>query len=345
MACMTKILIRSAVIGGLGIGLLALVAGPDRLGALFRQTQDQINKKIDDQITDPVALRTQLRDLEGQYPKKIAAVRSDLSEVRAQLTALKREKDVSQRVVELAEADLNTLRNLVARAEEARTQYASLSDDSRAKQIEISFQNKVLTVDEAYTRAQDVNNTRAAYGSRVSDIDRDLGYLVTQEQRLASMLTKLEGERQDFQVQLWSLDRQVDSIARNDRMIDMLSKRQKSIDEHSRYKAASLDHITTRVSDIRARQEGELASLNTGDARSDYESRAKMTMDRESAKGSLRTIQTKTEKPKDVIRINAKPGDEKAPPPPAVEKSDPADTKKPGTTAEGSTNPAPRAGA
>lgn len=315
MASLTKILVRTAVIGGVGLGALALIAGPDRLSALFGQTRDMINKHIDDHITDPVALRTQLRSLEGQYPKKIAAVRSDLAEVRGQLAQLKRERDVSIRVVELAEADLNTLRNLVQRAEDARVMNASMSD---GKRIEIAFQDKALTIEDAYTKAQDVNNTRGAYASRMVDIDRDLGYLTTQEQRLAGMLTKLEGERQDFQVQLWQLDRQVDSIARNDRMIDMLAKRQETINEHSRYKAQSLDHITSRVADIRAKQEGELASLSAGEVRSDYESRAKITMDKDATKDSFRSLQVKSTKKEEVIRISAQPGDEKAPPAPAA---------------------------
>ncbi len=314
MASMTKTLVRGAVIGTVGIGLLAFVIGPDRMSAFFRQAQDSINKKIDENITDPVALRQQLRDLEGQYPKKIAAVRSDLSEVRSQIAGLKREKDVSVRVVELAEADLNTLKNLVARAEDARAMNAALSEPKR---IEIAFQDKVLAVEDAYAKAQDVANTRGAYTARVGEIERDLDYLAKQENRLAGMLTKLEGERQEFQVQLWQLDRQVDSIARNDRMIDMLSKSQKTIDEHSRYKASSLDHLTDRVAEIRAKQEGELASLAAGETRSDYESRARTTMSKDAARESLRGATGATAKKEATLRISAQPGDDKAPPPPS----------------------------
>lgn len=275
---------RVVVITALAGGGLTLLAGPERVGALFHQTRDAVNSQIDKAITDPVALRAQLRDLEATYPKRIAQVRSDLGEVRSQMAQLKREESVSQRVVEMTSRDLDTLQGMLAQAEETRTNLQQVSfDDAPERRVELVFGDQRLTIEKAYARTVEINNTRSAYASRLGDIERDMGYLTTQEERLAGLLTKLETERGEFQAQLWQLDRQVDSIARNERMIDVLSKRQASIDEQSRYKAASLDHIQAKVADIRARQEAELASLAAGAQQTDYEQKAKLDIDSKAA--------------------------------------------------------------
>lgn len=308
MPSITRIVVGGAVVGAVGVGALALIAGPHRLSALWGQTTDSINQQIDKHITDPVALRAQLASLAEQYPRRIASVRSDLGEVRSQLAALARERQIAERVSTIAQQDLNVIRNLVARAEEARVVNASLESP---KAIEITFQDKALSVEQAYARAADIHNTRTAYTQRVVDIERDSTYLQQQEQRLAGLLSKLEQERSDFQVQMWQLDRQVDSISRNDRMIAILSKTQDVISDQSRYKAVSVDQVASRIGDIRARQEGELAALASAEARTDYEGRAKAALTTDTVRQGLNA---ESPKPRATIRIKAQPGDEKAPP-------------------------------
>ena len=73
---------------------------------------------------------------------------------------------------------------------------------------------------------------------------------------------------------------------RNARALAPRPKRQAAIDEQSRYKAASLDHLQTKVADIRAKQEAELAALSAGEGRADYEQKAKMDIDAKSAADS-----------------------------------------------------------
>ncbi|MGD9688514.1 MAG: hypothetical protein AB7K52_03885 [Phycisphaerales bacterium] len=305
---------RVVVITALAGGGLTLLAGPERVGALFHQTRDALNEKIDKAITDPVALRAQLRDLEATYPKRIAAVRSDLAEVRGQIDQLRRDQAVSARVVEMTSRDLDTLQGLLAQAEEARSgiQTVNFDPDAPERRIELVFDESRMSIEQAYAKTIEINNTRQAYASRSADVERDLGYLAKQEERLGGLLTKLETERGDFQAQLWQLDRQVDSIARNDRMIEILSRRQQSIEEQSRYKAASLDNLQAKVADIRAKQEAELAALATGEDRADYEQRAKLELDAKGA-ADARVEPTRYKKPRkaEVIEIRPVPAGQK----------------------------------
>jgi len=296
MFSMTRTVFRVGVISVLGAGGLALLVGHQPVMALFSQAKGSVTSQIDQLVTDPVALRIQLRDLESQYPKRIAQVRSDLGELRTQLAQLQREGNVTQRVIDLAASDLGTLQQLVSQAEDARATIipASFSDEAPApRRIEIVFEDQRLSVEQAYARTAEVNNTRTAYTQRLGDIQRDLGYLTNQESRLAGLLTKLENERSQFQVQLWQLDRQVDSIARNDRMIEVLQRRQEAIDEQSRYKAASLDHLQSKIADIRGKQEAELAGLAGAEQRTNYESRAKLDLDAKAAHAALKEAATR----------------------------------------------------
>jgi hypothetical protein len=104
------------------------------------------------------------------------------------------------------------------------------------------------------------------------------------------------------------MDRQVDSIARNDRLIGMMKKRQRTIDEQGRYKAYSMEQLTSRFADIRARQEAKLEALGTATSTTNYEDRAKFDID---SKKPIELKALKTKAPAKVIEIT--PGDLRKP--------------------------------
>lgn len=281
MGCLGKSVVRVAVISGLALGAAVVIAGPHRVGAAARQVKERINAQIDGAITDPVALREQLRTLESEYPKRIGEVRADLAELREQKSQLERELEVSKRVVVMADDDLNKLDTQLAAAENAAIENVSYGTKVRAATIRL--RNDVMTVEQGYAKKGQVTATRNAYASRAADIERDMGYLVKQESQLAGLLNKLESEHTAFQTQLFDLDRQIDSIARNDRMLDIMQKRQRTIDDQSRYSAYSLDQITSKLADIRAKQEAQMASFDAEREHFSYEDAAKLQIDREKA--------------------------------------------------------------
>jgi hypothetical protein len=317
---LTKCLVRYGLIGALVAGAGLAVAGPDRMSALWQQTRSVINGQIDKAIEDPIALRQQLKSLEGQYPTRIADVRGDLAELKTQVAQLNRDLIVSHRVAELAAADFDTLHDMIARAEaaqtEAGTRLTSVSLTDGTPQIEaapsaivrINFNNETLTMDQAYAKAQRIQQVQSAYTSRGTDIERDLGYLAQQDQRLTQVLGQLETEHTEFQAQMWQLDRQVDSISRNQRLIDVMKKRQDTIEEHGRYRAHSLDQVQSRFAEIRAKQEAMLDTMGKGQTTSNYEDRAKIDLDgkmRDQAGAKARENKTSLPAPKPtVIEIN-----------------------------------------
>lgn len=268
-----KTVVRAGLIAALAGGAAVAIAGPDRIGALVTQTRGSVNKVIDGAITDPVALRKQLRDLESEYPRRIADVTNDLREVDNQIAQLQRDMAVAQRVVRMADEDLAQMKDLLARAEDARVSSGGVHV------VKVRFDGQSLSVDDAYAKADKISKIRSAFATQSADLEKELGYLTDQQARLKDVLNQLQTERAQFQTQMWQLDRQVDTIARNDRLIELMEKRQRTIDEQSRYQGISLEHLHGRLADIRSHQEAKLESLTKNKDTIDYETRAKIQLD------------------------------------------------------------------
>ncbi len=269
---------KTLKVGVITLGILSLatvaafaVVGKDRTQAVVQGLHGKILESIDAAIDDPSVLRAQLREMEKEYPKRIGQVRGDLSELRGELRELEREAAISERVVVLAEEDIGKLEtDLAERTTHGETALVAL----RA----VSFEDRPNPIESAEQRLNKVRSTRSAYANRAADARRDLEHLGKQATRLEELLAKLEHEHAEFQSQILGLNRQIDSIARNDRLIDLLERRNKTFQECSHYEAVSLDQISGRLSQIRSRQEAELDMLSTTEEANDYENAARMQL-------------------------------------------------------------------
>ena len=274
-----KMLTRVAVIGGVATGAAVVIAGPSRVHALFSQARETVGHTIDNVIDDPVALRSQLRQLESKYPQRIGEVRGQLAEVTEQAARLSREKKIADRVVELASNDLAGMQGLLEKAQAAR-------ETSPAAIITVRFEDSsgtAVPLDEAYSRAAQLSATVEAYRSRADQAGTNLAFLEEQTSRLNTLLGKLEGERAALQAQLWQLNGEIDMIARNDKIIEMTERRQEALANLERYDAVSLDQVRGRLNKIRAEQEARLDSLMGDRATANYEDEAKALLDAETA--------------------------------------------------------------
>jgi len=272
--CFGKTIVRGVVITALAGGVLVAVAGPQRVGYMIHQTKANVVSVIDDNIEDPIMLRAQIKNLEAQYPQKIAEVRSDLTEVQTQITQLDRELQVAVKVVNLAAMDLDTVSGQLTQA-----RYTQESNPGAI--VRVSFNNKAIDLDDAYAKRNQIQQTRDMYAARATDLQTDLGYLNDQELQLAELLERLESERTEFQAKLFQLDAQIDTIARNERLIDMMEDRQDTIDAHSNFQANSLDQLNGRLSGIRTEQRARLEAIAGRDADKNYVDEAEFLIDQE----------------------------------------------------------------
>jgi hypothetical protein len=257
--------ISTVLLGMAGAGAYALM-GRHRTSAVVHEIQDNLLESIDAHLDNPSLMRTQLRELEREYPERIAQVQSDLAEIRHEIKQLEQEVAVSTRVVALADQDLQRLGTEVA---------AQLPREAGVQLVNVRLDGQVYTPDGAHTQLERVRATRGAYASRVSDARHDLGYLTKQAMRLDELLAKLQGEQTAFRAQVVGLNRQIDSIARNDRLLELLEKRNKTIEECGRYEAVSLGQITTRLDQIKGKQEAALDLHASDEHATDYEDLAR----------------------------------------------------------------------
>ena len=277
---LAKTVIRFGLIGGLAAGGLALIAGPQRVGALFHQARHTVTDAIDAQIGDPVALRNQLRRLEQEYPERIASVRGELASLNQQMAELTRDRDVAQKVVELASIDYESISASLAQAEEVRT-------ESPYAVIRVRFDGRAFDLDDAYSRAVQIKNTMNAYQGRAYEADRSVELLAQQRDRLTELLNELETEHADFRAQVFQLDGQIEMIERNDRLIAMVQEREDAIRKYDKFETVSLDQVTGRMAQIRAEQEARLEQLASGAETRNYAEQAEAMLNAEASAKQL----------------------------------------------------------
>lgn len=273
-----KKLLKTTVLVGVLAGGAAVLAGPGRTNAVIHDVKTRVERAIDSRLDDPIALRQRLRELERAYPERIATLRGDLAELEGQIRELDRERAISLRVVELAEEDLAVLG---PRLEEAAA--AASEGEGRARLAAVSFGADVYTLQRAAAKLRQIENTRVAHANRAADAEHGLTYLRQQSVRFAEALAQLETEQAQFQAQLFQLNRQVDSIQRNERLIEVLAERKRTLEECSSYDAASLDQITGKLDRILTHQAARLDVLSTARDAQDYEQLAREELDDEAA--------------------------------------------------------------
>lgn len=282
MFSLAKTLIKTTLIGitviGVTAGAALLTAGPNRVGAVIDQTVESVKHVIDERIDDPVALRSRLRELEAQYPERIASLRADHAELKSQILQLERERAISRRVVELADEDLAMLRPALG---EASAQAASMSGVNDDRLTAVMVESRVWPVRRAQAKVRQVENTRNAHATRAADAEHSLVYLRQQSDRFEEAIGQLESEQAEFRVQLDQLNRQVDSIQRNERLIEMLAERKRTLEECESYDCASLDQVTGKLGLILDRQAAELDVLSSTADAFDYEDLARDELGRE----------------------------------------------------------------
>lgn len=270
---MFRTIFRVGVIGMVTTGVLTggalLIAGPQRTKAVMHKVKGDLLDQIDSRIDDPTALRAQLEKLEQEYPARIKQVHADLAELNEQIRQLRREQGICERVVEMADADLAELEPKVREAA------AVQASNGHTRASAIALDDRVYSFERAAAKVGQIRQTRIAYSERGANAAHDLTYLDQQAARLQELAVQLENERAQFQGQIWGLSRQVDAIARNERLIELVEKRNRTIEECSRYDAVSLDQITSRLNEIRSRQEAELDLLASARAEVDYEEMAR----------------------------------------------------------------------
>lgn len=268
MPSLSRGLLRWGIIGGIALGGLTILIGPDRVGAAFDQLRHSARDAADSLIDDPIALRRQLQSLAEQYPTRIGQVRGELAEVERQMRQLEQDSEVAKRVVAMANEDLNRLRMAVANGDSVSGRLITLRESQMANQKDAA--------DLAKEEARRINNVRLSYQDRFASNRQQLEFLTQQKDRLTKILARLDTEYSDFETKMAVLDRQIDSIERNERLIDMTKEQQAMLADYDAFgEVGNLGQLEAKLAELRTVQEAQLEALAKAGVPSDYEQRAK----------------------------------------------------------------------
>ena len=272
MSSITRGILRYGVIGGLALGGVTLLVGPERVAAGLAQVRVKAQNVVDSCVDDPVALRRQLEQMADEYPDRIAEVRGEIAEVTHQIGQFDRDVAIAQQVVLMTTNDLQEFKTLVARAEaEVRT---------TARPISIRHDGVRYDIEEAYDEGRRINNVRGTYQDRLSHDEFQLKLLNEQKDRLTEILVKMEGEYSTYQSKLWQLDRQIDAVQRNERLIKLTEDQQATLESYNRFgKIRNLKQLEAKLAEIRAFQQAQLETLEKRGVHYDYEERARFELD------------------------------------------------------------------
>jgi len=264
MPSISRSLLRWGIISGIALGGLTVLIGPDRVGAAFDQVRFKARQATDGFVEDPVALRRQLEQLAEQYPTRIGQVRGEIAEISRQMQQLEHDTDVSRRVVSMASDDLDRLRLAVAGGATPTGQLITLRESQRG------------SIDAVKEDARRINNVRLSYQDRFASSKQQIQFLTQQKERLDKILQRLETEYSDFESKMAILDRQIDSIERNERLIDMTKEQQAMLAGYDRLgEVGNLGQLEAKLAELRIVQEAQLEALSRAGVPSDYEQRAK----------------------------------------------------------------------
>jgi phage shock protein A len=273
MSGITRCILRYGVIGGIALGGITLLVGPERVAAGLSHVRAKAQTLVDSAVDDPMALRRQLEQLADEYPDRIAEVRGEVAEVEHQIAQFERDVDIAKRVVAMSTDDLQNLKTLVARAEVAES---TMSHGA----VAIRYEGVRFDIDEAYTEGKRINHVRNTYEDRLAHDEVQLKFLEEQNTRLGDILEKLEDDFNTYQSQLWQLDRQIDAIQRNERLIELTEAQQATLQSYDRFgKVQNLKQLEAKLAELRATQQAQLEYLSKRNVNDDYEKRARYELD------------------------------------------------------------------
>ncbi|HAW95152.1 MAG TPA: hypothetical protein DCX60_02645 [Phycisphaerales bacterium] len=267
LAFCTKNLLRWGLITATVVGGTTLLIGPERVAAGFDQIRTLASSTFDELVDDPIALRRQLKGLSDQYPERIAEVRSELASIDVQIRQLEHDQQIAQRVVTITSKDINQLKDSVL---------AATTGVENTRKVTVRRGSFDIGLDQARSEARRIIGIKNAYEDRFLGNQQQISILNRQKERLTDILAKLESEFGEFEAKLFQLDRQIDSIERNERLIAMTEEQQAMLNDFEKLgKVGNLRQLEAKLEELRTTQEAQLQTLESHGIQSEYEQRAR----------------------------------------------------------------------
>lgn len=256
------------VVGLCTLGVVAaahIVLGKKRTRDAVQALQHMAQSEVDDLIKKQSDMKAELATLREQYPRQIAAIRSQMAQVDRQLEGLDKEQARAGDVIRLCEEDISYL-------EDQRTVLGAVYAQQRA----IEHRGSRYNAAEAADLIVRIADTRQSYATRSDEIDRERELLTAEKDQLGLELEAIRAEQAEFEAEYQTLLREIERLKRNEELLKVTeSRRGKGCDRHKET-MSTLGDVKSALERARIEQEERLKSAKGAPRSLDYETRAKL---------------------------------------------------------------------
>lgn len=252
-----------SVIAVLALAVGGVLLGPDRVRDLAGTAREHIVQNVDEMIDPEVQLTNEIKNMQREFPRQIAALRSQIREIDRALREVTDEVAVAEQVVTLCDGDIALLEGAAA-VNPTLVPVGATTHRPAAN---------------ARTQLVRVVRTKEAYEHRLELAQEEQAALEVERNRVKNELTSLEEEAQDFQMQVALLEREIEALQRGDMLIEIAQKRRALEDRAiDRRASTALQRIYTAVDERRAEQTEILRGIQERETNVEYETRAKLLL-------------------------------------------------------------------
>jgi chromosome segregation ATPase len=257
-------LIRLSMLALLLGGAVVAVVGVRRVESAYLSVRDHLRANVDGMVDARVALRHEVENLSREYPRRIADLRGQLSDIDRDVAECEAQRRVSDEVVALCRGDLEVIGGAVA----------ALPAEGGA----IAFRGERLTRADAERRAARIGETTRAHAVRGEDLARELTLLEAERERIRSELATTEEEFRSFTAEAASMLREIDALGRQEKLVDLAERRAKTAADPLAERSASLAELKGRIERRRTELSERLNALGVIENGGEYEARARLQL-------------------------------------------------------------------
>jgi len=262
-------IIKWGVVGGLGVVALMAVVGTTRIKTAFWSVRDHIRTNVDELVDTRVALRHEVEKLKNEYPKRIAEIRIQQRSVDRDISQCEKQLHQGEEVVAIARGDIEVLRSRLDLAD---------ADADGISPRPIEFRAQRLTRGAALTRAAEAADVAANYEERVFDLRNERKLLFDEKARLAADRASMEQEYAQFQAEVTTIGRDIDSLERKEKLVALTERRRGEREDLFADRASSLNVLKERLARKKIELEEQLKGMNSFGGANEYEARARLRL-------------------------------------------------------------------
>jgi chromosome segregation ATPase len=250
------------------VGLTALV-GVTRVKTAFMSVREHLRSNVDELVDSRVALRHEVKKLQREYPKRIADLRVQLTELERDQIACERDRQVAREVVTLAEADVELLRERLASVE---------TTGAEGDFVSVEFRSELLARDQAVARASRIAETASSYRAQLEDLNAESEMLAAERSRLKAALAQTESEYRTFQAEVGSLMREIEAVKRKEKLVALAERQKRDQESLFEDQATALGRVKELIERRRIQLDERLKAARAFPGGNEYEARARLRL-------------------------------------------------------------------